>query len=123
MLIFTCYKYFYIELSLVHEWAHLRYGVFNEHGDPKDPDYPLFDINPVSGNVELISCSSSISGYPFDSKTKKDCKAIKSSGVFKVDPNCVLEILSDTKASIMFKPFTSKVCVQNLRKFEIKIIF
>jgi hypothetical protein len=24
----------------VHEWAHLRYGVFDEHGVIGDPDYP-----------------------------------------------------------------------------------
>ena len=106
---------------MVHEWAHLRYGVFDEHGDPKDPNYPIFGIDPVSGNVELMSCSSDISGYPIDPRTGQDCKVIKVGGVFQVDPNCVPDILSDTKASIMFKPFTSDVCVQNIRKFEIKI--
>ena len=27
---------------LTHEWAHLRYGVFEEYGYPGDPAYPLF---------------------------------------------------------------------------------
>ncbi len=31
-----------IENIFVHEWAHLRYGVFDEHGYPGDENYPVF---------------------------------------------------------------------------------
>ena len=27
---------------ITHEWAHLRYGVFEEYGYPGDAAYPLF---------------------------------------------------------------------------------
>lgn len=26
----------------VHEWSHLRYGVFDEYGEPGDAEFPLF---------------------------------------------------------------------------------
>jgi len=31
-----------IENIFVHEWAQLRYGVFDEHGYPGDENYPVF---------------------------------------------------------------------------------
>ena len=27
---------------IVHEWAKLRWGVFEEHGYPGDPQFPMF---------------------------------------------------------------------------------
>ncbi|XP_047476067.1 calcium-activated chloride channel regulator 3A-1-like [Penaeus chinensis] len=41
---------------LVHEWAKLRWGVFDEFGYPNDEIYPLFyaSQNIVEGNVEVI---------------------------------------------------------------------
>nr|XP_027226526.1 calcium-activated chloride channel regulator 1-like [Penaeus vannamei]XP_027226527.1 calcium-activated chloride channel regulator 1-like [Penaeus vannamei]XP_027226529.1 calcium-activated chloride channel regulator 1-like [Penaeus vannamei] len=42
--------------TLVHEWAKLRWGVFDEFGYPNDEMYPLFYAtqNIVEGNVETI---------------------------------------------------------------------
>lgn len=38
---------------LVHEWAHLRYGVFDEYGSAGDPDFPLFYRPPGSKTTIL----------------------------------------------------------------------
>lgn len=36
----------------VHEWAHYRYGIFNEYGSVDDPLHPLFvTSNPPQPNV------------------------------------------------------------------------
>ena len=37
-----CFIFLKQRKFFVHEWAHLRYGVFDEYGQAKDRNYPLF---------------------------------------------------------------------------------
>lgn len=44
----------------VHEWTHLRYGVFDEYGIRGDPSYPLFyrpQSTSDSASIEPNLCS------------------------------------------------------------------
>ena len=42
----------YEEKHFIHEWAHYRYGVFDEYGIPGDPKYPTFYME--NGTVSQI---------------------------------------------------------------------
>lgn len=46
---------------IVHEWAHLRYGVFDEYGTPGDPDFPIFHLR--DKKVRVSACSEDIQGW------------------------------------------------------------
>ena len=39
---------------LTHEWAHLRYGVFEEYGYPGDSAYPLFYYTTADNGEPLL---------------------------------------------------------------------
>lgn len=41
----------------VHEWAHYRYGVFDEYGRAGHPNYPLFYRPPFSKEILPNLCS------------------------------------------------------------------
>lgn len=86
----------------VHEWAHFRYGVFDEYGIPGDQRYPLFHCN-KSGEPILNACSSNI-----QVQVKGFCP-ITSNCV--IPNNCVLTISpkASVESSIMFMPYFDKV--------------
>ncbi|XP_072164867.1 calcium-activated chloride channel regulator family member 3-like [Diadema setosum] len=46
---------------IVHEWAHLRYGVFDEHANPGDINDHEFYTNPITDEVEATRCAIGIS--------------------------------------------------------------
>lgn len=46
-----------IEKLFVHEWAHLRYGVFDEYGRAGDQSYPLFYIPQGSKTIQPNLCT------------------------------------------------------------------
>jgi hypothetical protein len=50
-LIFQCK---FADKLFVNQWAQLRYGVFDEHGYPGDPQFPLFyyEQTYVDGELE-----------------------------------------------------------------------
>ena len=55
---------------LVHEWAHYRYGVFNEFGYPSDPLYPPFYSipgNPYSEEILPNACTGDHKTFNYDS--------------------------------------------------------
>ena len=41
---------------LIHEWAHYRYGVFEEYGYPDDTQFPYSYIN-ANGERRLTGCN------------------------------------------------------------------
>ncbi|KAH7956468.1 hypothetical protein HPB52_010002 [Rhipicephalus sanguineus] len=86
---------------LVHEWAHLRYGVFDEFGFPKDPLYPAVYMR---GRKTLSNtCSARI----VTSRQKEDgapCGIIEGtleSGCVDFEP---VPEMTDARSSIMFLP-------------------
>ena len=47
--IFRRFSTFFPGNIFVHEWAKLRYGVFEEHGYPGDPLYPMYYFETTLG--------------------------------------------------------------------------
>ncbi|XP_077496432.1 calcium-activated chloride channel regulator 1-like [Amblyomma americanum] len=99
----TTAKYINPAYVLVHEWAHYRYGVFDEYGTQGDQEFPLTYCR--DGKVRLNSCSREIR-----------FKAIQASGEkCDIDANCqftgectVTIFVPKTKmveSSIMFMPY------------------
>ncbi|XP_022081155.1 epithelial chloride channel protein-like [Acanthaster planci] len=93
---------------LVHEWAHLRWGLFDEYPDPVgDPDYyQEFYYSPLTQRFEGVRCSYNYNGRPLiflpESFSYRDCAGDPFVGY---EDNCVFFILqdqSDVTASIMF---------------------
>nr|XP_054923963.1 calcium-activated chloride channel regulator 1-like [Dermacentor andersoni] len=96
--------------TFVHEWAHLRYGVFDEYGTRGDDSFP--ETYCVDGEVRLSACSQNISftaklkngsSCPTDEKCRfgKDCIV-----THHIRPE------KPTESSIMFMPY-----VKNVRTF------
>ncbi|UYV76190.1 hypothetical protein LAZ67_13002977 [Cordylochernes scorpioides] len=85
--------------QMVHEWAHLRYGVFDEYGIPGDSEYPAFYLE--GGKIRPTTCTDRIQGW-IDGGNEP-CE-ILSNGL--VGPNCkfIPDLSSDIKASIMYIP-------------------
>ncbi|XP_071492563.1 calcium-activated chloride channel regulator 1-like [Diadema antillarum] len=65
---------------IVHEWAHLRYGVFDEHAYADDSNDHEFYTNPDTDKVEATRCAIGISGriITFDGR---DCNFEGSDGL------------------------------------------
>ncbi|XP_075543068.1 calcium-activated chloride channel regulator 2-like isoform X3 [Dermacentor variabilis] len=86
---------------VVHEWAHLRYGVFDEFGSPKDPLYPAVYMR--GGQTLSNTCSARIMTSP-QKEDGTPCGIIE--GALEAD--CVdfepVPELTDVRSSIMFLP-------------------
>ncbi|XP_078501997.1 calcium-activated chloride channel regulator 1-like [Lissotriton helveticus] len=82
----------------VHEWAHLRWGVFDEYNN----DRPFY----ISGNqVEATRCSSDFRGVfecHGDSCSSKACTYDTSSGLYKDGCTFIPDASQNTGASIMY---------------------
>lgn len=58
---------------LIHEWAHYRYGVFNEFGFPADPLYPLYySIPGKPSDIYVTSCADGVHDINFELKTQNE---------------------------------------------------
>ncbi|KAJ1171272.1 hypothetical protein NDU88_003137 [Pleurodeles waltl] len=82
----------------VHEWAHLRWGVFDEYNN----DRPFY----ISGNkVEATRCSNDFRGVVEchgDSCSSKACTYDSSSGLYKEGCTFIPDANQNTRASIMY---------------------
>ncbi|KAG8201107.1 hypothetical protein JTE90_028775 [Oedothorax gibbosus] len=90
------------ERQLVHEWAHLRYGVFDEYGMPGNKRFPMFYRE--NGKIRPTSCVRDIKGW-IESRDGGPC-TMTANG--EVDRDCIFipnMHSSDAKASIMYMPF------------------
>ena len=47
----------FTEKVFVHEWSHLRYGVFDEYGYQGDTKYPLFYKKPGANAIQVNLCT------------------------------------------------------------------
>ncbi|XP_052473200.1 calcium-activated chloride channel regulator 4A [Carassius gibelio] len=98
----------------VHEWAHLRWGVYDEYSEEK----PFYYSN---GNIEATRCSKNIDGQFSDITTGSPCR---------IDPQTSLPTKTckffpnkyqNTKSSIMFTPSLDSVstfCRENEHNYE-----
>lgn len=95
-------KYGPLARQLVHEWAHLRYGVFDEYGIPGDPRFPMFYQD--SGKIYPTSCIKNIKGW-IESKIGGPCQILEGG---YIDKDCIFipdMHHQDVTASIMYMPF------------------
>ncbi|XP_070396061.1 calcium-activated chloride channel regulator 1-like isoform X2 [Dermacentor albipictus] len=103
----TTAKYANPAYVFVHEWAHYRYGVFDEHGNRDDDRNPLTYCD--KDKVKLNSCSERIR-FTARTPTGKNCK-INKDCQFRHD--CVIRLFqprNDTvESSVMFMPYLSNV--------------
>ncbi|KAJ6651819.1 hypothetical protein lerEdw1_016455, partial [Lerista edwardsae] len=97
----------------VHEWAHLRWGIFDE----SNYDEPFY----VTGQnkVEATRCSAGITGkYVFQTSTGKTrpCKIEHRTGLYETECQFVPERKQNTAASIMYMqslPSVTQFCNQS----------
>lgn len=94
----------------MHEWAHYRYGVFDEYGSRDNDKYPMTYCEEGQLKVRLNSCSPKLLFIP-RSSSGGECKLNKKSCKFSKD--CVFTILASAKdpveSSIMFMPYIANV--------------
>ncbi|XP_050030771.1 calcium-activated chloride channel regulator 1-like isoform X2 [Dermacentor andersoni] len=92
----------------VHEWAHYRYGVFDEYGSQDDNQYPLTYCEGRA--VKLNSCSEKIRFIPRQVSGGR-CKFNPKTCKFPKD--CLIEFLQSpedpVESSIMFMPYITNV--------------
>nr|XP_037272949.1 calcium-activated chloride channel regulator 1-like [Rhipicephalus microplus] len=93
----------------VHEWAHYRYGVFDEHGWLDDEKYPRTYCE--DGKVKLNACSTKFRFIPKMASGEICTKLNKTSCRFPKD--CVIHVYTSVKdpveSSIMFMPYVANV--------------
>lgn len=90
------------ERQLVHEWAHLRYGVFDEYGIPGDKRYPMFYQE--NGRIRPTSCIRDIKGW-IEARDGGPCSMTPEG---EVNSDCIFipnMHSNEAKASIMYMPF------------------
>ncbi|KAK4030134.1 Uncharacterized protein APZ42_033003 [Daphnia magna] len=72
----------------VHEWAHYRYGVFNEYGTPDDDKYPLFYLKTSDNKLLPNLCTDLPPIFTLydESKNSPNCRTDPATGLY--DKNC-----------------------------------
>ncbi|XP_066266573.1 calcium-activated chloride channel regulator 1-like [Branchiostoma lanceolatum] len=73
--------------TFVHEWGHLRWGLFNEYGGDgaTGESFPHF-YRSSAGGVEPVRCSDKVAGYSLHMVTGAPCQLIPATGVY--EPEC-----------------------------------
>ncbi|XP_075526813.1 calcium-activated chloride channel regulator 1-like [Dermacentor variabilis] len=92
----------------VHQWAHFRYGVFDEYGCHDDNQYPLTYCH--SGKVKLNACSERIA-FAARTATGGQCSV---DSACRLSEDCVVSLQHPrsghpTESSIMFMPHVGNV--------------
>ncbi|XP_049275849.1 calcium-activated chloride channel regulator 1 [Rhipicephalus sanguineus] len=92
---------------LVHEWAHFRYGVFDEYGDPESFRYPSLYCE--FGMVRASTCSSRVK-FTASTETGEPCRIYKGC---RVSTKCKAHFEQSAEnpvtSSIMFMPYLKGV--------------
>ncbi|XP_049518787.1 calcium-activated chloride channel regulator 2-like [Dermacentor silvarum] len=92
----------------IHEWAHLRYGVFDEHGFLGSEKYPALYCD-SEGKVRANVCSDKIA-FTARTPSGEDCSVCKNNAV---PQNCTVEFHQPAgdlvESSIMFMPYVDNV--------------
>ncbi|XP_049275838.1 calcium-activated chloride channel regulator 3A-1 [Rhipicephalus sanguineus] len=95
------------EYLLVHEWAHFRYGVFDEYGDPESYRYPSLYCE--FGMVRASTCSQRHK-FTVYTDSGEPCRIYKGC---RVSSKCKSRFLRNDKdpvtSSIMFMPYINGV--------------
>ncbi|XP_033120354.1 calcium-activated chloride channel regulator 1-like isoform X2 [Anneissia japonica] len=93
---------------LLHEWGHLRWGLFDEYTTSDPGSAPFYATS--SNTVEATRCSLAITGQYVNIFTLRDCYLDPDTGIYQ--PECVFfpDVNGQTtKASIMYGQFIDSV--------------
>ncbi|KAG1652459.1 Calcium-activated chloride channel regulator 4 [Nymphon striatum] len=91
--------------QLVHEWAHFRYGVFDEYGGVKNKMYAQFYID--GDDYRPVTCGENVPGY-FEKKDGSNCTLDED---FK-NGDCIFipdESTAKITSSIMYLPYLHSI--------------
>ncbi|XP_071100789.1 calcium-activated chloride channel regulator 1-like [Haliotis cracherodii] len=94
---------------VVHEFAHLRYGVFDEYGTPGDHQHPAFYLSD-KGKIIPTSCTTEVTGNIRNSHTGGPCKVNTTNNM--PEDNCdfiINETGSPAIASVMYMQLLKNV--------------
>ncbi|XP_013380548.1 calcium-activated chloride channel regulator 3A-1 [Lingula anatina] len=93
---------------LVHEFAHLRYGVFDEYGMEEDENYPLFYLH--GRRPRVTGCTTAVMGRYLTKTSFGRCQLDRNTGLPEKDCRFFPELKRNrAKASIMFYQFIDSV--------------
>uniref|UniRef100_A0A8C4VX53 Calcium-activated chloride channel N-terminal domain-containing protein n=1 Tax=Gopherus evgoodei TaxID=1825980 RepID=A0A8C4VX53_9SAUR len=83
----------------VHEWAHLRWGVFDEYNN----NAPFYvSINSGNASVEATRCSASVTGKYIVQSTTRKCKYDQQTKLYEAGCKFVPDKTQNAPASIMY---------------------
>ncbi|XP_064482495.1 calcium-activated chloride channel regulator 1-like [Ornithodoros turicata] len=94
------------EQVMTHEWAHFRYGVFDEYGSPGDSQYPSMYFR--DGQKKPNVCSDKIVVSPKTDKGER-CKLVEGSSQQDCIDFLPVDKSTQVSSSIMFLPVLSSV--------------
>merc|ERR1711971_469223 len=101
---------------VVHEWAKLRWGVFEEYGYPGDPKFPMFYMKTTwgaNGQVDVLKpnfCTSTeVEGESRDVVTGGECTVDPESGLPNANCYFIPKAESTVASSYMALPFLDSV--------------
>ncbi|RXN10703.1 epithelial chloride channel -like protein [Labeo rohita] len=87
---------------LVHEWAHLRWGVYDEYSEKK----PFYYSN---GHIEATRCSKNIKGQFYEDSAETPCRTDPQTSLPTKDCKFFPNKYQNTRSSIMFLPSLDSV--------------
>ncbi|CAH1783067.1 unnamed protein product [Owenia fusiformis] len=95
---------------VVHEFAHIRYGVFDEYGEDSDSEHPFFYIN-EKGRPASTGCTKDVTGWSLNRFTYQRCQRNRTSGLPENDCRFFPDLSASqpAKASIMHMQFLDPV--------------
>ncbi|CAH1777270.1 unnamed protein product [Owenia fusiformis] len=93
---------------LVHEFSHLRYGVFDEYGEENSTKAPPFYIG-ANGKPAATGCTDKINGIFIHKTTKGRCRRMPYTGLPEADCRFIPDPNQTTKASVMHMQFLDSV--------------
>merc|ERR1712172_122250 len=101
---------------VVHEWAKLRWGVFEEYGYPGDPKFPMFYMKTTwgaNGQVDVLKpnfCTSTeVEGEARDVATGGECTVDPESGLPNANCYFIPKAEATVASSYMALPFLDSV--------------
>ncbi|XP_049513074.1 calcium-activated chloride channel regulator 2-like [Dermacentor silvarum] len=93
--------------TFVHEWAHLRYGVFDEYGRRGDPEYP--ETYCEGRKLKLNACSKIL----VFTAARHDGSACSKDNECNFEKNCIISPFipaeHPAESSIMFMPYVKNI--------------
>ncbi|XP_046561281.1 calcium-activated chloride channel regulator family member 3-like [Haliotis rubra] len=95
---------------LVHEFAHLRFGVFDEYGIPGSRQHPVYYVDDTGTTVRPTACSTDITGYFSNKVEGSRCEPVDSEELVNKDCSFLPDVNNNTATvSVMYAQFLKEV--------------